>query len=173
MMSNSEITSATLVLMLPMPFRLKSTHYYAFKFWKIETLFSCFGLLWKVIDNIKQLNVLGELPNSIFTDDNVGVGADSDSPNIVQKMVSNQVVWHKTCRNSTDTQKVQRARKRGGPEVANCPLKTWGLSSESSTSLYKPVATTLCFYTEWGNKQELRKAAALRLDRESKTVLIC
>ena len=42
----------------------------------------------KVIDNIRQLNELGELPNSIFTDDSVGVGADSDSPNIVE------FYWH-------------------------------------------------------------------------------
>ena len=57
-------------------------------------------------------------PNSIFTDDIVGAGADNDSPNIVQKMVSNQVVWHTTYRNYIDSHKVQRARKRSGPEVA-------------------------------------------------------
>ena len=59
----------------------------------------------KSLDNIRRLNEVGELPNSIFTDNIVGVGADSDSPNIVQKMVSNQVVWHKTCKNSIDTKK--------------------------------------------------------------------
>ena len=48
---------------------------------------------------------LGRLPNSIFTDDIVGVGADNDSPYIVKKMMSNQVLWHKTCRNSIDTKK--------------------------------------------------------------------
>ena len=37
----------------------------------------------------------GKLPNSIFTDSIVGVGADSDSPNIVQKVGSKQVVWNK------------------------------------------------------------------------------
>ena len=73
----------------------------------------------KVIDNIRQLNELGELPNSIFTDDIVGVGADSDPPNIVQKMVANQVVWHKTCSGSIDTQKVQKS----GQEVAISPVK--------------------------------------------------
>ena len=100
----------------------------------------------KVIDNIRQLNELGELHNCIFTDGIVGVGADGDSPNIVKKMVSNHVVWHKTCRNSIDTQKVQRARKRGGPEVAISPVKTGRLSVESSTSLYKPVATIVCLF---------------------------
>ena len=74
---------------------------------KPKRILACYE---KVIDNIRQLNEFGELPNSIFTDDIVGVGADSDSPNIVQK-----VVWHKTCRNSIDTQKVQRARKRSEP----------------------------------------------------------
>ena len=108
---------------------------------------------------------MGELPNSIFTDEIVGVGVDSDSPNIVQKLVSNQVVWHKTCRESTDTQKVQRARKRSGPEVVISPVKTRRLSGESSTSLYKPIATPVCFFCdEVGSKQELRKASTLGLD---------
>ena len=73
---------------------------------KSERILTCYV---KVIDNIRQLNELGELPNSIFTDDIVGVGADSDYPNIVQKMVANQVVWHKTCRGSVDTQKVPKS----------------------------------------------------------------
>ena len=54
---------------------------------------------------------MGELPNSIFTDGIVGVGVDSDSPNIVQKMVPYQVVWHKTCRNTIDTQKYREPEK--------------------------------------------------------------
>ena len=71
----------------------------------------------KVIDNIRQLNELEEFPNLIFTGDIVGVGADGDSLNIVQKIVSNQVVWHITYRNSIDSQNVQRASKRSGPQV--------------------------------------------------------
>ena len=58
-----------------------------------------------------------ELPNSRFTGAIVGIGADSDSPNIVQKIAFNKVVWHIHCRNSIDSQKVQRARKRSGQEV--------------------------------------------------------
>ena len=42
-----------------------------------------------IIDNIRQLNELGELPNSIFNDDIVRVGADSNSRNMVKEMVSN------------------------------------------------------------------------------------
>ena len=99
----------------------------------------------------------------------MGIGADSGSPKIVQKMVSNQVVWHKSCRNFIDTQKVQRARKRGGQEVAINPVKTQSLSGDSSTSLYKPVATPVCFFcAEMGNKQELRKASTLGLDKRVK-----
>ena len=63
----------------------------------------------KSLDNIRRLNELGELPNSIFTDDIVGVGADSDSLNLVQKMGSNQVVWHKTCRISIDNKKYRES----------------------------------------------------------------
>ena len=54
----------------------------------------------------------------------MGVGVDSDSLNIVQKIVSNQVVWHITYRNSIDSQNVQRARKRSGPQVFISPVKT-------------------------------------------------
>ena len=81
-------------------------------------------------------------------------------------MVSNQVVWHKTCRNSIDTQKVQRARKRSGPEVVISPIKTRRLSGEPTTSFYKPIATPVCFFCgEVGSKQELRKASTLGLDK--------
>ena len=107
----------------------------------------------KSIENTRQLNELRELPDSIFTDDIVGIGADSDSPNIVQKMVSNQVVCHKTCRNSIITQNIQRALKRSGPEVAICP-KTRRLRGKYSTSLNKPVATMVCFFcAEMGSKK--------------------
>ena len=87
MMSNSEITSATNdtqdclcflcqpglkepTTKLLMSVKLKSNS---------ERILACYE---KVIDSTRQLNELGELPNSIFTDDIMGVGADSDSPNI-------------------------------------------------------------------------------------------
>ena len=121
--------------MLPMPVILKEPTTNPSTSVKLknnsEIILACYE---KVIDNIRQLNELGELPNSIFTGDIVGVGAESDSPIIVQKMVSNQVVWHITCRNSIDSQNVQRARKRSGPEVVISPVKTRRLSGESSTS---------------------------------------
>ena len=96
----------------------------------------------------------------------MGVGADSDSPNLVHKMVSDQVVWHIICRKSIDFQKVQRARKRSGLEVVISPVKTRRLSGESSTSLYKPIATPVCLSCDkMGNKQELRKASTFGLDK--------
>ena len=46
------------------------------------------------------------------------------------------------------------------------PVKSRRLSDESSTSLYKSLATTVCFFCdEVGNKQNLRKAATLGLDK--------
>ena len=46
------------------------------------------------------------------------------------------------------------------------PVKTRRLSGESSTSLYKPIATPVCFFCdEVGNKPELRKASTLVLDK--------
>ena len=49
--------------------------------------------------------------SQMVTDDILGVGADSGSPNIVKKMVSNQVVWHKTCRKSIDTKKYREPER--------------------------------------------------------------
>ena len=105
----------------------------------------------KVIDNIRQLNELEELPNSIFTDDIVGVGADIYSPNKVQKMVSNQVEWHITCELSIDSQKYREP----GREVDQrwFPVKIRRSSGEYPTSLYKPIATPVLFFCdEMGNK---------------------
>ena len=70
-------------------------------------------------------------------------------------MVSNQVVCHITCRNFIDSQKVQRVRKRSGPEVVSSSVKIRRLSVESSTSSYKPIVTPVCsFCDEMGYKQE-------------------
>ena len=84
----------------------------------------------------------------------------------MQKMVSSQVVQNITCRNSIYSQNVQRARRRSGPEVVISPLKTRRLSCKSSTALYKPVATPVCFFcNQMGNKQELRKTSTFGLDK--------
>ena len=62
--------------MLPMPVRLSTSvklNNYS------EKNLACYE---RFIDKIRQLNELGELHNSILTDDIVGIGADRDSPNI-------------------------------------------------------------------------------------------
>ena len=46
------------------------------------------------------------------------------------------------------------------------PVKSRHLSGESSTSLYKPLATPVClFCDEVGNKQNLRKASTLGMGK--------
>ena len=49
------------------------------------------------------------------------------------------------------------------------PVKTRRLIDESSTSLYKPVATTACFFcAAMGSQQEPRKASTLGFDKRVK-----
>lgn len=127
----------------------------------------------QVVNNIQELNELGELPDFVFVE-NTG---DSDTQTIVQLMMSNHVVWHKACRNAVDNQKVQRARNKHQGQASLSPVKTRAARSVTqtspSTSLSEPVDTPCLFCDEVGNKKELRKAATLGLDKKSMTVLGC
>ena len=87
---------------------------------KHEQLLTCYK---EVTTNIRELYDLGELANSIYTDD-IGHWFLNESTNMVQQMVSNQVVWHKSCRTLIDNKEVQRARKWQKVLDANSPIKT-------------------------------------------------
>ena len=53
------------------------------------------------------------------------ISGGGGAKDIVQLMMSNQVVWHKSCRNAIDNQKVERARKRKKQdEESVSPVKT-------------------------------------------------
>ena len=109
--------------MLPVPVKAYRANCESFNFCKIEInaerLLICYK---EVTNNIRELKGLGELPHSIFTDD-IGPEAESGSLDIVQQMVANQVVWHKSCRTLVDNQKVQRDRKRHQESEAHSPGK--------------------------------------------------
>ena len=109
---------------------------------------------------------MGELANSIFTDD-IGRWFINESSNIVKQMVSNHVVWHKSCRTLIDNQKVQRARKRHQVLDANSPSKTCRLSGGPSKSSSETLNTPECFFCdEVGDKKELRKALNLGINKK-------
>ena len=120
----------------------------------------------QVVNNIQELNELGELPDFVFVE-NTG---DSDTQNIVQLMMSNHVVWHKACRNAVDNQKVQRVTNNHQGQASFSQVKTRAAMSvkhtSPSTSLSEPVDTPCLFCDEVGNKKELRKAATLGLDKK-------
>ncbi len=63
--------------------------------------------------NFQEVQELSELPD--FVDD-IGVGTDGGSQNIVQLMMSNQVVWHKS-RSFVDSQNVQRVRNKSDGQL--------------------------------------------------------
>ncbi len=61
----------------------------------------------EVTDNIQELQELSELPDFVVVND-IGGGTDGGSQNIVQLVMFNEVVWHKSCRSVP--QNVRRVR---------------------------------------------------------------
>ncbi len=53
---------------------------------------------------------------SCLTVDDIGGGTDGGSQNIMQLMMSNQVVWHKS-RSFIDSQNVQRVRNKSDGQL--------------------------------------------------------
>ena len=137
-------------------------------------LYACYK---EVTDNIQKLKELGELPDFIVGHDFSGGKVNGSSmgdaggsaQNVVQLIMCNCVVWHKSCRNATDNQKVQRARKKH--KESTSPVKTRRLSSgaKSTTQASSMPSTSSCIFCgEVGNKKELRRASTLGLDRKVK-----
>lgn len=89
-----------------------------------DKLYACYK---KVTDNIQEVKELGELPDFIVVHDYSGGGVSSinmgdtggGAQNVVQLMMSNSAVWHKSCRNATDNQKVERGRKKHEESISH------------------------------------------------------
>jgi hypothetical protein len=117
---------------------------------------------------------VGETVDLVISDgigeNSTGGGACTD---IVQIMIHNNVVCHKSCRSVIDKQKVEMARKRHAQTVS--PMKTCRLSSgakcatqSSPGTFHEHVQSGCIFCGKVGNKKELRKAATLGLDNKVK-----
>lgn len=135
-----------------------------------EQLCACYK---EVVENILELKALGELTDFVAYDICAGDIGGVDDSTLVQLMISQRVLWHKSCRNAIDNQKVQRARKKHEESVS--PVKTRRMMSggrstteaapSQSSSSKDTVVNTPCFFCgEVGNRSELRKAATLGLD---------
>ena len=92
----------------------------------------------QAVNNIQELNELGELPDFVFVQNT----SDSDAENILQLMMSNYVVWHKACRSAVDNQRVQRARNKHQVQMSIGPVKT------CATKLVTLAFITLCLVNE-------------------------
>ena len=79
-----------------------------------EKLFECHR---EVADNINILNELGELPDFVA---NIG-GGSSGGGDVVQHMMTNNVVWHKSCRTAVVLSSIPRR-----PSI--CPMAKWSAS---------------------------------------------
>ena len=67
----------------------------------------------ELVDNVIELNKLGELPSFVVLDDIIGGGFASggggsgdDVDRSIEMMKKNHVVWHKNCRSAVNNQKV-------------------------------------------------------------------
>ena len=75
-----------------------------------------------------QLDDLKQLPKEIVCSD---IGGDVD--HIIERMENNGAVWHKSCRNKVDNQKVIRAKRKHDETIVSSSIKTRTISSESET----------------------------------------
>ena len=79
-----------------------------------------------LIVNIQKLKHLCELPKYVVVED-LGCG---DICDIVNLLKSNNVIWHKGCKNQVDNQKVKRAQlKKKNTPVNASPVKTCRVSN--------------------------------------------
>lgn len=109
-----------------------------------DILLACYQ---EVLGNIRELADLGVLPDFVVARDICG-GADGGSggdgsgfeaggwnayANLIQSMKDNKVLWHKSCRTSIDSQKVEWARKKH--EQFASPAKTRRMLSGSKSTM--------------------------------------
>lgn len=111
-----------------------------------------------------RLKVLGELPALAIVDFSECGGGDADGlSQFIDNMLKFGVVWHKTCKNSVDNQKVLRAekkRKSDSTEGKHSPVKTRKKSEQTERD------SLLCFFCDEVIKEGLRKAATFDLDKK-------
>jgi len=130
------------------------------------------GALRNVIDNIQTLKQLGELPDDVTVGDIDGFSSDTDVSHVVNLLKSNDVVWHKGCKNKVDNQKVERAQlKRMNALVNVSPVKTRRVSNEGPSqggdtcqATEEPPEEEVCLLCDKAGGKSLRKAATFGLD---------
>ena len=100
----------------------------------------------EIVTNIQQLKELGQLPDFVISND-IGYGDGGGKDSIVSLINENRAVWHKSCRNAIDNQKVERAKKRQQDQEAiqeaASPVKTRRMSTGSASSTQTSPSTLL------------------------------
>ena len=72
-----------------------------------------------IAQNIIQLKQLNEYLFEIDFE----VGEDGLEQALVKSLESHKAVWHKSCRNEVENQKVKRAKKKEDKAIHSCPIK--------------------------------------------------
>ncbi|KAK3741024.1 hypothetical protein RRG08_005714 [Elysia crispata] len=88
---------------------------------------SVYTLYQNVVQNIIQLKQLNEYPFDIDFQA-FEVGEDGLEQAHVNSLERNGAVWHKSCRNKIDNQKVKRAKKKADKAIHTSPRKTRRMS---------------------------------------------
>ena len=126
-----------------------------------------------LLENIKILKDIDELPKGVTVDDLFERVSDTSVADTVQQLKSNHVVWHKGCKNTVDNQKVKRAQlRRTNAEVIPSPVKTRRISNEylcqqidmSQPDAELPGGGPLCLLCDKSGGKTLRQAATFGLD---------
>jgi hypothetical protein len=117
-----------------------------------------------LIENIKTLKQLEELPADLAIDDLKDVDGEAEVQKVLTILKSNDVVWHRGCTNRLDNQKVKRAElkianvtAKPSPVRTRIGLSDAGPSQEESPSL-------VCLICEQADGERLRKAVTFGID---------
>lgn len=140
------------------------------------------------LSNLRTLRSLDELPSfvhvdelvniDVFSESNIGGGGsacvelNTYSNECVQMMVTHGVLWHKSCKNAVDNQKVERAKRRCEDE----PENTHDVASPVKARRKSHVAPSsdLCFFCEQtiSCSKSSRRASTLGLDKNVREAAI-
>ncbi len=128
----------------------------------------------KCVYNIEELDKLGQLPPFI---DPKSIFKNKSLCETVEYMLSTEVVWHKSCRNAVDNQKVSRAQQKVKEDTSciktrrlnngtKCVTMTSNPPSHTSDIPEKPCPEPCIFCNVVGDPHELRKCSTLELDKK-------
>ena len=113
----------------------------------------------RTVKNVLRLKELGALP------DNIPLTSYDNDADIVELMLVNSVCWHKSCKNSVDSQKVARAEKASHKSGEDDLSRTKRRRVTKQTEQDEDPLVKCCLCNEKGNKK-FYKVSTFDIDRK-------